>query len=141
MTEKLNSSSSAPIDDCRRNMEQDGSDGDDERTSGQSGGEAGDVESFTDKKKTFKLVKTAPLPQQPLNRSLNGNLCPFARNTAAGQGEIITNLERDMYPIQNFLGRRKNRETRGILKEHLNFENSILTLKGDRLLRTILHST
>lgn len=49
MTEKLNSSSSAPIDDCRRNMEQDGSDGDDERTSGQSGGEAGDVESFTDK--------------------------------------------------------------------------------------------
>ena len=49
MTEKLDSSSSAPVDGCRRNMEQYGSDGDDERTSGQSGGEAGDVESSTDK--------------------------------------------------------------------------------------------
>lgn len=50
MTEQLDSSSSAPMDGCRRNMEQDGSEGDDERTSGQSGGEAGDVEALRDKK-------------------------------------------------------------------------------------------
>lgn len=50
MNEQLDSSSSAPTDGSRENMEQDGSEGDDERTSGQSGGEAGDVESLVEKK-------------------------------------------------------------------------------------------
>lgn len=53
MTEQLDSSStiSAPTDGSRENMEQDGSEeGDDERTSGQSAGEAGDVESLAEKK-------------------------------------------------------------------------------------------
>lgn len=50
MNEQLDSSSSAPTDVSRENMEQDSSEGDDERTSGQSGGEAADVETLVEKK-------------------------------------------------------------------------------------------
>ena len=61
MTEQLDSSSSVPTDGSRENMEQDGSEGDDERTSGQSGGEAGDRESLAEKKDAQQSESCVPV--------------------------------------------------------------------------------
>ena len=62
MTEQLDSSSSVPTDGSRENnMEQDGSEGDDERTSGQSGGEAGDGESLAEKKDAQQSESCVPV--------------------------------------------------------------------------------
>ena len=75
MTEHLDSSSttsSATADGSRApscaTVEQDGNEGDDERTSGQSGGEAGDVECITDKKDAEEGDNSVPVTTaQPLD--------------------------------------------------------------------------
>ena len=74
MTEQIDSSStasSATADGSRapsRTIEGDGNEGDDERTSGQSAGEAGDVESLAEKKDTKEGESGLPvITAQPAN--------------------------------------------------------------------------
>lgn len=61
MTEQLDSSSSVPTDGSRGMEQADGSEGDDERTSGQSAGETGDVESLARKKDAQESESCVPV--------------------------------------------------------------------------------